>query len=192
MKHIGSGLIGQTIKASAIVVALVMSTSSGHAQTRPFAGFDGAWSGNGTVSLSDGSTERLRCRAVYQIDDTGLVLKQTLRCASDSYKFDLTSDVTSHGDHITGSWSETNRNISGSLLGTAGSGRIDVTVESSGFTASLTLRTSGNKQTVQITSKGDIRGVSITMVKSLFFTIAGKVTRRVLRDAPFRVASSTD
>ena len=29
MKHIGSGLIGQTIKASAIVVALVMSTSLG-------------------------------------------------------------------------------------------------------------------------------------------------------------------
>jgi len=166
MKHIGSGLIGQTIKASAIIAALVLSTSSGHAQTRPFAGFDGTWSGNGTVSLSDGSTERLRCRAVYQIDDTGLVLKQTLRCASDSYKFDLASDVTSHGDHITGNWSETNRNISGSLLGTAGSGKIDVTVESPGFTASLTLRTSGNKQTVQITSKGDIRGVSITMVKS--------------------------
>lgn len=129
MKHIGSGLIGQTIKASAVVAALVLSTSAGHAQTGPFVGFGGAWSGNGTVSLSDGSTERLRCRAVYQIDDTGLVLKQTLRCASDSYKFDLSSDVTSHGDHITGSWSETNRNISGSLLGTAGSGKIDVTVE---------------------------------------------------------------
>ena len=55
-----------------------------------------------------------------------MVLKQTLRCASDSYKFDLSSDVTSHGDHITGNWSETNRNISGSLLGTAGSGKIDV------------------------------------------------------------------
>ena len=89
MKHIGSGLIGQTIKASAIVAALLMSMSSGHAQTRPFAGFDGAWSGNGTVSLSDGSTERRRCRADYKVNDTGLVLKQTLRCASDSYKFDF-------------------------------------------------------------------------------------------------------
>lgn len=166
MKNSSSGLVGQTIRASAVVAALLLSTSTGQAQSRPFAGFDGTWSGNGTVSLSDGSTERLRCRAVYQIDDTGLVLKQTLRCASDSYKFDLSSDVTSHGDHITGNWSETNRNISGSLLGTAGSGKIDVTVESPGFTASLTLRTTGNKQTVQITSKGDIRGVSITLVKS--------------------------
>ena len=165
MKCSGSGLIAQTAKAGAVVAALVLSTSAGHAQSRPFAGFDGAWSGNGTVSLSDGSIERLRCRAVYQVDGTGLVLRQTLRCASDSYKFDLASDVTSHGDHITGNWSETNRNISGSLLGTAGNGRIDVAVESAGFSATLTLRTTGNKQTVQISSKGDIRGVSITMVK---------------------------
>ncbi len=164
MKHFGSGLIGQTIKASAVVA--VLSTSTGHAQTRPFAGFDGAWSGNGTISLSDGSTERLRCRADYKVDNAGLGLKQTLRCASDSYKFDLSSDVTSQGDRVSGNWTETSRNIFGSLQGTAGSGKIDVTVEAPGFSASLALRANGNKQTVQIISKGDIRGVSITMVKS--------------------------
>jgi hypothetical protein len=166
MKRLGSGLIGQAVKAGAVVAALVLSTSAGHAQARPFAGLDGAWSGNGTVSLSDGSSERLRCKAAYKVDSTGLALKQTLRCASDSYKFDLSSDVTSQGDRVSGQWTETNRNISGSLQGTAGSGKIEVMVESPAFTASLTLRTNGNKQTVQISSKGDIRGVSITMVKS--------------------------
>jgi len=166
MKRLGSGLIGQAVRTAAVFTALLLSTSAGHAQTRPFAGFDGAWSGSGTVSLSDGSTERLRCRADYKVDRTGLGLKQTLRCASDSYKFDLSSDVTSQGDRVSGQWTETNRNIFGSLQGTAGSGRIDVTVEAPGFTASLALRTNGNKQTVQISSKGDIRGVSITMVKS--------------------------
>jgi hypothetical protein len=35
-----------------------------------------------------------------------------------------------------------------------------------GFSASLTLRTNGNRQTVQISSQGDIRNVSITMVKT--------------------------
>jgi hypothetical protein len=40
-----------------------------------------------------------------------------------------------------------------------------VFVEASGFAASVTLRTTGNKQTVQINSKGEIRGVSITMSK---------------------------
>jgi hypothetical protein len=166
MKLFGSRLFGQTILAALVGSALMLSTSASHAQSRPFTGFDGAWSGNGTVSLSDGSTERIRCRADYKVDGTGMGLKQNLHCASDSYKFDLTSDVTSEGDKVTGNWSETNRNIAGSLLGTAGGGKIDVFVEAVGFSANLSLRTTGNKQIVQISSKGDIRGVTITMVKS--------------------------
>jgi len=166
MKRSGSGLLRRALKTGAIAIALILSVSAGHAQSRPFAGFDGAWSGSGTVSLSDGSSERLRCRAEYRVDSTGLGLKQTLRCASDSYKFDLSSDVKSEGNRVSGQWNETSRNIFGSLQGTAGGGRIDVMVEAPGFTASLTLRTTGNRQSVQISSKGDIRGVSINMVKS--------------------------
>ena len=165
MKRFGSGLFGQVIKAAAVAAALILSVSAGYAQSRPFAGFGGAWSGNGTVSLSDGSTERIRCRADYKINGTGLGLKQTLRCASDSYKFDLSSDVTSQGDRISGNWNEASRNIFGNLQGTAGGGKIDVLVEAPGFTANLLMRTNGNRQTVQISSKGEIRGVNITMVK---------------------------
>jgi hypothetical protein len=166
MKLFHSGLFAQAIKAAAVGAALVLSVSAGSAQSGPFAGFDGAWSGNGTVSLSDGTTERLRCKADYKVNGSGLALKQNLHCASDSYKFDLSSDVTSQGDRISGNWSEASRNIFGNLQGTAGGGRIDVFVEASGFAANLTLTTTGNRQTVQISSKGEIRGVSITMVKS--------------------------
>ena len=38
-------------------------------------------------------------------------------------------------------------------------------VEASGFAATLNLRTNGTKQVVQIESKGEIRGVNITMTK---------------------------
>jgi hypothetical protein len=96
----------------------------------------------------------------------GNALTQTPLCASDSYKFDLSSDVTSQGDRISGNWSEASRNVFGNLQGPAGGGQIDVFVEASGFAANLTLRTSGNRQTVQISSKGDIRGVNITLVRS--------------------------
>src|ERR1700726_1444664 len=166
MKRFGSSLHGQAIKAAGVGAALLLSVSVGHAQSGPFAGFDGAWSGNGTVSLSDGTTERIRCKADYKVNGSGLGLKQSLHCASDSYKFDLSSDVTSQGDRISGYWSEASRNVNGSLQGTAGGGRIEVFVEASGFAANLTLRTTGNKQTVSISSKGEIRGVSITMTKS--------------------------
>ncbi len=163
------GLFGQAIKAAGVGAALLLSVQASHAQSGPFAGFDGSWAGNGTVSLSDGTTERIRCKADYKVNGSGLGLKQSLHCASDSYKFDLSSDVTSQGDRISGNWSEASRNIFGNLQGTAGGGRIDVFVvfvEASGFAATLTLQTTGNKQTVLISSKGEIRGVNITMVKS--------------------------
>lgn len=155
------------LNAAGIGAALLVSVAASHAQSSgPFAGFDGAWTGTGTVSLSDGSTERIRCKADYRVAGTGLSLKQALHCASDSYKFDLTSDVTSQGERISGNWSESNRNIFGNLQGTAGGGRIDVFVEASGFAANLNLQTNGSKQVVQIDSKGEIRGVTITMTKT--------------------------
>jgi len=165
MKQFGSSF-GQTIRAAGAAVAFLLTVSAAHAQSGPFAGFNGAWSGTGTVALSDGTTERIRCKADYKVDGSGLSLKQSLRCASDSYKFDLSSDVTSHGDRISGLWNEASRNVNGNLQGTAGGGQIEVFVEAAGFAATLTLRTTGNKQTVQISSKGEIRGVAITMVKS--------------------------
>jgi hypothetical protein len=165
MKPFDSGLFGQVIRAAGAGAALMLSVSAGYAQSGPFAGLDGAWSGNGTVALSDGTTERIRCKAAYKVTGTGLGLKQNLRCASDSYKFDLSSDVICQGDRVTGNWNEASRNIFGVLQGTAGRGQIDVSVEAVGFAANLTFRTTGNKQTVQISSKGEIRGVTIMMVR---------------------------
>ena len=167
MKPFGYSLFGRTLMAAGVGAALMLSASAGHAQSSgPFVGFDGAWTGTGTVSLSDGSTEHIRCKAQYKVSTTGTGLKQSLDCASDSYKFDLTSDVTSQGDRISGTWSEASRKVFGQLDGTASAGQIDVFVQANGFAASLTLRTNGTKQTVSISSKGEIRGVSITMVKS--------------------------
>jgi hypothetical protein len=166
MNLFGSDLFGQAIKAAGVGAALMLSVSAGHAQSGPFVGFDGNWSGNGTVALSDGTIERIRCKADYKVNGSGLGLRQNLHCASDSYKFDLSSDVTSNGDRISGNWSEKSRNIFGNLQGTAGGGQIDVFVEASGFAANLNLKTTGNKQSVQIDSKGEIRGVKITMTKT--------------------------
>jgi hypothetical protein len=158
--------VRKTMIAAGFVAGIVLSASASYAQSSPFAGFAGTWAGNGTVSLSDGSKENIRCRATYKVDGTGKSLKQNLRCASDSYKFDLASDIVSEGDEITGNWSEASRNVFGSVRGRAGGGEIQVFVEAAGFAANLTVRANGNKQSVSITSKGEIRGVSITMVRS--------------------------
>ncbi|RJF75401.1 hypothetical protein [Rhodopseudomonas palustris] len=152
------------LKAAGVATAMLLSASASHAEG-PFAGFEGSWSGTGTVALSDGTKERIRCRATYKVGGGGNQLAQTLRCASDSYKFDLTADVASNGDRISGNWSEASRNINGNLQGKAGGGNIEVFVEAAGFAASISLTTRGNKQSVAISSKGDIRGVNISMTR---------------------------
>lgn len=157
--------IGHILKAAGAAAILTFSVTASHAQSAPFAGFDGSWSGNGTVVLADGTSEQIRCRATYSVVG-GTALKQSLRCASDSYKFELSSDVRSQGNQITGTWGEASRNIYGNLQGSAGGGQIDVFVEAAGFAAELTLTTRGNKQLVSISSKGQIRDVSINMIRS--------------------------
>lgn len=165
MKSFGFG-ISQIIKTAGVAGVLLFSISASHAQSGPFTSFNGAWSGTGSVSMSDGSTERIRCKANYKVNGNGQGLKQTLRCASDSYRFDLDSDVVAQGGAVTGNWSEQSRNINGNLQGRASDGRIEVFVEAAGFAANLTVTTHGNKQSVSINSKGEIRGVNITLVRS--------------------------
>lgn len=158
-------LLEHALKAAGAGAILMLSVSAGHAQSAPFAGFDGNWSGTGTVTMSDGSSEKIRCRASYKVGGSGTALEQSLRCASDSYKFDLAANVKSDGSNVSGSWSEASRNVYGNLNGKAGGGQIDVFVEAAGFAANITLTTKGNKQNVSISSKGEIRGVSISMTK---------------------------
>ena len=154
-----------SIKTIAAAALLTLAATAGQAQQAgPFAGFDGSWNGNGTVSLSNGTSEQIRCRATYKVDG-GTALKQTLRCASDSYRFELSSNVASQGNQVSGNWSEASRRIFGNLQGRVDAGQIDVFVEAAGFAANLTLTTRGNKQLVSITSKGEIRDVTINMVR---------------------------
>lgn len=145
------------------VVMLALAASAGQAQSGPFNNLNGAWSGTGTVSLSDGSKERIRCRAQYNVGSNGHALKQSLRCASDSYRFDLSSDVTAQGNKLTGTWGEASRNLYGDLQGQITGNDINVFVTAAGFAGNLSVTTRGNRQSVTIDSKGDLRGVSITM-----------------------------
>jgi hypothetical protein len=123
----------------------------------------GTWSGGGTVTLDDGSKERLRCRATYTVP--GGSKSMVLTCASDAYKFDLRASVVAQGSDITGTWSETSRNVGGSLAGRGGGGNFQVVAQAAGFNANITLRTTGNKQTVAIRADNIFRGADISLSK---------------------------
>jgi hypothetical protein len=158
-----SAVARRLIFAAVTLFAISISGSASYAQSGPFAGLAGNWSGGGTVALDDGSTERIRCRATYAVGENGNGLNQSLLCASDSYKFELRSSVVAEGGSLSGTWSETTRNVSGNLQGRAAPGNFQVIASAPGFTANITLTTRGNKQSVVIKSESVFRGATISL-----------------------------
>jgi hypothetical protein len=144
------------------------SVETGLAQgASPFAGMAGSWSGTGAITLASGSHERIRCRAVYESPSGGKTLALRLRCASDSYNFDLNANLTHNGDSVSGSWNELTRNVSGSVSGRASGGTIQAVVSAAVFSANLTLTTKGTRQSVSIRSQGtEFSEAAITLNRS--------------------------
>jgi hypothetical protein len=174
-KHRGSkasGTVDGLMNKRRLILALTtlfvagLSSSASHAQSAPFAGLAGYWSGAGSVTLDDGSSEKIRCRATYAVSGNGSGLNQTLTCASDSYKFDLKTNVVAQQGSISGSWSESSRGITGNLSGRANDGNFQVIATAAGFTANITLTTHGNKQSVVIRPDSQFKGASISLTRS--------------------------
>ncbi len=135
-----------------LLLTSLLSTAAMAAPLGPFAPLTGTWSGSGTIDFKDGHSERLRCRA----DEAGGqdTLRLTLRCASDSYNFELSSDVAYQDGAITGTWSETTHNAKGPVTGSARGNQIDVAARGQNFAANLRLTTQGNRQVVSISAAG--------------------------------------
>lgn len=163
MRIRASGFLGLAIVGTA--VGLFLASPSSRAQGGgPFAGMAGTWTGGGTITTNNGNKERLRCRARYEVNGSGNGLKQDLRCASDSYRFDLSTTVNHSGGRITGNWSETSRNVNGNISGSVSGGQINARAESASLSALLSVTTRGDRQTVNIRSPGsEISDVSVSL-----------------------------
>jgi hypothetical protein len=164
MRSRSTKLFARAIAGLLLAIGLCLTAPKVYAQSAPFAGMAGSWSGGGRIDLQNGSSERIRCRATYSVGGSGSTLQQQLRCASDSYRFEVSSTVESRAGALSGSWSEATRNVNGQISGRAAAGRIQARVDAGVFAADLTVNTSGNQQSVAIAPQGaDIRIVAVTM-----------------------------
>ena len=153
--------------AIAAALALVCGFGSVPAQAEgPFGPLAGSWSGTGRISLSSGARERIRCRAHYAPSNAGAALRLDLRCASDSFKFELRSNLSAFGSSVSGVWSEITRDVSGTISGTANETVVNVTARSPQFSAFLNVTTNGNRQDISIQSPGsEMSEVTISLAR---------------------------
>jgi hypothetical protein len=172
MTSIVSRDVLQTVKTASVragfgaglVAAMLATAPMAHAEGA-FSGYAGSWTGNGTITIANAGTERIRCKGTYTVNNGGNTLQLALRCASDSYRFDLNSEVTAYGESLNGSWTESSRNVSGQVSGRVSGGQVSALVQTNGYAANFSISTRGAKQSVHVTSKGDLREVSISLSK---------------------------
>ena len=94
-----------------------------------------------------------------------LSFEQVLKCASDSYTFDARSNINHGGGSINGTWNI--YNLKGLVTGTASGNKINARVRGDGLIVSVAVTTSGNDQSVFITSEGtEVTEVSIKLQKA--------------------------
>jgi hypothetical protein len=152
---------------SLAMTALLLSfaAQSSNAADGTLTPFAGNWSGTGKITVQNGSSERIRCRS--NNSSSGKTLALSMRCASDSYKFDLASDIASEGGNISGSWNETSRGVIGTLSGRITGSNIQATATAIGVTAALSIRMAGPALNVSIRSPGsEVSEVTVSMAKA--------------------------
>jgi len=164
-------LSASRLKAALFASGILLTSAQVHAEPgseAAFAGLSGHWSGAGTIAMTNGATERIRCKATYAVNAAGKAVQQILRCASDSYRLEINSNVISEGGSLSGSWAEATRGIAGNISGRASGAEFFANVAGAGFTARLDVRTHGDKQSVTLKPQGDagVAAVSIALHKS--------------------------
>jgi hypothetical protein len=150
----------------ALAVALTLPQGAGTAAAGPFSGMAGNWSGGGLIAMSSGSRERLRCRASNSVDSDGNNINLAIRCASDSYKIDLSGYIKNSNGSLSGQWSETNYNSAGSLTGRASGNHFSAHAIGNTFSAMISMSGSGNQMSVSIRPQAtEVRQVSLSFRK---------------------------
>jgi hypothetical protein len=166
---------GVIVRRAALAVLVALFAGNAAAQVRapssgadesPFAQLAGNWSGSGTIDLSNGRHEAIRCRASYDVLDEQDKLQLNIHCASESYQFNLQGSASYAGGTIKGNWSESTRNAAGTLAGKVAGSGFQVVANGPSFSANLNLATRGDSQSVKITSRDSqtsVRGATITL-----------------------------
>jgi hypothetical protein len=153
----------------AIALAFSIAATCYAQSIAPFDRLAGQWSGSGTIDLSNGAHESIKCRAAYDVLNDQRKLQLNIRCASESANFDLRASALYSAGSVSGNWSETNRGVAGTISGRAEGDRFQVVARAPSFTATLTLVTHGGRQSVTIRShdnEANIKGVSISLRRS--------------------------
>ncbi len=144
-----------------------ISVSASYAQSGPFTGLAGV-TGPAAAPLPSTTAPASGYAAAPPTPWAPAVTGSTRPSpAPATYKFNLSSNVVADGaGALSGTWSETGRNVNGTLQGHGANGNFQVVASAPGFNANISLTTRGNKQSVVIKTETAFRGATISLSRS--------------------------
>jgi hypothetical protein len=132
----------------------------------PIAHLSGYWTGNGSISLTNGKVERVKCNVLYKAEGNAQI-RQTMRCASADYSINSLADLrlTKTGQ-VSGTWEERTYAAKGDVSGRFGGDSFALSIQGANFSAAMNVSLASCKQSLNITPQGlDVTRVSISLAK---------------------------
>ncbi len=157
--------LGGSVAALSLVGLLAAAVPAPAASAGPFASFAGDWIGGGDINMTDGSREKIRCKATYGVGPSGETLNINVNCASDSYRVNIISNVVAQGNSFSGTWRETTRQVNGDVTGRIPAfGQFQASLQGTGFGLELAATSNGKLQAITINAQGaDVQNVKISL-----------------------------
>lgn len=147
------------------IVSLVTFAAAAVAAAPPVGDLPGRWSGWGSVTLSNGQSEQVKCVATYFIEGANGV-RQNLRCASQSYKIDAVANLSVTDGRVTGQWEERTWAVGGSVTGRLSASGFNLAINGPNFDAAMVVGTSPCKQSINIMPRGfEIAKIALNLGK---------------------------
>jgi hypothetical protein len=155
LRHVG-GLF-----CAALVLTLAVSAQIKTVKLDEFSGY---WSGVGTVTWTNGTTEQLKCVATYRPGPEQV--RQNLRCASQGYSISASVELKIIGEAVTGTWEEKTYSANGAITGKVNEKGFVLSIVGPTFSADMTVDHTTCKQAIDIDPKGiDVAKIKIGLGK---------------------------
>ena len=137
-------------------VAFALSLAGGAVTltAAPIEDLSGYWSGSGSVTLSNGRTESVKCAVTYKVSDGGGQVRQSMRCASADYSINALAELQIKGSQVSGSWEEKTYSATGVVTGRYTGSNFVLSIEGANFTAAMNMSVSDCKQSISIAPAG--------------------------------------
>jgi len=149
-----------------LAFALSLAAGAATLTAAPIDDLSGYWSGSGSVTLSNGKTESVKCAVTYKVSEGGGQVRQSMRCASADYRINALADLQIKGSQVSGSWEEKTYSATGQVSGRYTGSSFVLSIEGANFTAAMNVNMSDCKQSISIAPKGlEVSKISIGLGK---------------------------